>query len=169
MRVGRWLKHASRTPRSVDRAFPPTVLKRIEEAIAAGEVTHRGEVRLAVEAALPWSYLKRDAPVRERAEMLFAKLRMWDTDERNGVLIYVELADHGIEIVADRSLARAVAPEVWPPIVARMAERFRAGDFEGGAIAGIDQVGQLLAQHFPAREGAANRNELPNRPVILGR
>ena len=169
MRVGRWLKHAARTPRSVDRAFPPTVLKRIEEAIAAGEVTHRGEVRLAVEAALPWSYLKRDAPVRERAEMLFAKLRMWDTDERNGVLIYVELADQGIEIVADRSLARAVAPEVWPPIVARMAERFRAGDFEGGAIAGIDQVGQLLAQHFPAREGAANRNELPNRPVILGR
>ena len=169
MRVGRWLKHASRTPRSVDRAFPPTVLKRIEAAIAAGEVTHRGEVRLAVEAALPWSYLKRDAPVRERAEMLFAKLRMWDTDERNGVLIYVELADQGIEIVADRSLARAVAPEVWPPIVARMAERFRAGDFEGGAIAGIDQVGQLMAQHFPAREGAANRNELPNRPVILGR
>jgi uncharacterized membrane protein len=94
---------------------------------------------------------------------------MWDTDERNGVLIYVELADQGIEIVADRGLARAVPPEVWPPIVAQMVKRFRAGDFEGGAIAGIEQVGRLMAQHFPGREGAENRNELPNRPVILGR
>lgn len=169
MVVGRWLKHAARTPRAVDRAFPPAVLQRIEEAIAAGEVTHRGEIRFAVEAVLPWSYLKRNAPVRERADMLFAKLRMWDTDERNGVLIYVELADHGIEIVADRGLARAVSPEVWPSIVARMAERFRAGDFAGGAIAGIEQVGRLMAQHFPARAGAENRNELPNRPLIMGR
>jgi len=169
MGIGRWLKHASRTPRAVDRAFPPAVLTRIEQAIAAGEGRHRGEIRFAVEAALPWSYLKRDAPVRQRAEMLFAKLRIWDTDERNGVLIYVELADHGIEIVADRGLARVVPPQAWPPIVAQIAERFGAGDFEGGAVAGVEQVGQLLALHFPAREGGENRNELPNRPVVLGR
>jgi uncharacterized membrane protein len=169
MRIGRWIRHAARTPRAVDRAFPPTVLGRIEEAIRDSEVRHRGEIRLAVEAALPWSYVKRDAPVRERAEMLFAKLRMWDTDERNGVLIYVELADQGIEIVADRGLARVVPPQAWPPIVAQMAERFRAGDFEGGAKAGIDGVARLLAEHFPAREGEVNRNELPNRPYVGGR
>lgn len=169
MKLARWLKHVLRTPRAVDRALPPPALARIEQAIAEGEATHRGEVRLAVEASLPWSYLKRDAPVRERAEMLFAKLRVWDTDERNGVLIYVELADHGIEIVADRGVARAVAPQAWPPIIAAMAQRLREGHFEGGLLAGIDAVNRLLAQHFPATEGARNRDELPNRPWVGGR
>jgi uncharacterized membrane protein len=169
MKLARWLRHALRSRRAVDRALPPAALGRVEQAIAASEATHRGEIRLAVEAALPWSYLKRDAPVRQRAEMLFAKLRVWDTDERNGVLIYVELADRGIEIVADRGIVRAVAKDAWPPIVAAMAERFRSGDFEGGVIAGIEQVGRLLAEAFPAVEGRRNDDELPNRPVIVGR
>jgi len=169
MALARWIRHRLRSPRAVDRALPPAALDRIEKAIAAGETSHRGEIRIAVETSLPWSYLKRDAPVRQRADMLFAKLRVWDTDERNGVLIYVELADRGIEIVADRGVARVVPPEAWPPIVAAIGERFRAGDFAGGMVAGIEQVGRLLAQHFPAREGERNLNELPNRPVIVGR
>jgi uncharacterized membrane protein len=169
MRLLRWFKHALRWPGTVDRALPNEALDRIERTIADGETRHRAEIRLAVEGALPWSYLKRDAPVRERAEMLFAKLRVWDTDERNGVLIYVELADHGIEIVADRGVARIIANDAWPSIVAAMAERFRANDFPGGMVAGVERVGALLAQHFPARAAEVNANELPNRPVILGR
>ena len=169
MALARWLRHRLRARLAVHRVLPPAALDRIEAAIAAGEATHRGEIRIAVEASLPWSYLKRDAKVRERAEMMFAKLRVWDTDERNGVLVYVELADHGIELVADRGAARVVPAEAWPPIVAAMAERFRGGDFEGGVVAGIEQVARLLAQYFPAVEGSRNANELPNRPVILGR
>ena len=169
MKLTRWFKHVLRSPRAVDRALPRAALDAIEQAIAAGEATHRGEIRLAVEAALPWSYLKRDARVRERAEMLFAKLRVWDTDERNGVLVYVELADQSVEIVADRGVARAVPQDVWPPIIAAMAGRFRVGDFEGGLVAGIVQLNALLAQHFPAIEGRTHPNELPNRPLIVGR
>ncbi len=167
MKVARWLRHALRSPRAVDRVLPPAALDRIEQAIATGEAAHRGEIRLAVEAALPWSYLKRDAPVRQRAEMLFAKLRVWDTDERNGVLIYVELADRGIEIVADRGVARAADRVVWVPVVTRIAERFRTGDFEGGLLAGIGDVSRLLAQHFPPRAGGRDEDELPNRPALL--
>ena len=169
MGLARWIRHRLQLPGAVNRALPPAALDRIEQAVAATEATHRGEIRLAVEASLPASYLRRDAPVRQRAEMMFAKLRVWDTDERNGVLIYVELADQGIEIVADRGLVRLVPADAWPPIVAAMAERFRAGDFAGGMVAGIEQVGRLLAQHFPARAGEHNPDELPNRPVILGR
>jgi uncharacterized membrane protein len=165
----RWLKHGLRAPRTVARAFPPATLARIEQAISQGEAAHRGEIRFAVESALPWSYLKRDAPVRERAEMLFAKLRVWDTDERNGVLLYVELADHGIEIVADRGIAAHVPREGWQAICDDIARRFAAGEFEGGVVAGVERIGDLLALHFPAVEGAANRDELPNRPVVLDR
>ncbi len=169
MRLRRWMRHLLRSPKAVDRALGPEALARIEQAITDGEARHRGEIRLAVEASLPWSYLKRDAPVRERAEMLFAKLRVWDTDERNGVLIYVELADHGIEIVADRGAARAISADAWAPIVRAMAERFAAGQFEAGISAGIAEVNRLLAQAFPSTEDRHNRDELPNRPVILGR
>lgn len=169
MQLLRWFRHALRWPGAVDRALPREALDRIERAIADGETRHRAEIRLAVEGELPWSYLKRDAPVRERADMLFAKLRVWDTDERNGVLIYVELADHGIEIVADRGVARVIANDAWVPVVTAMAERFRAHDFAGGMIVGVERIGALLAQHFPARGAEVNANELPNRPVILGR
>lgn len=169
MSLARWIRHRLRSPREIDRALPPAALERIERAITQGELAHRGEIRFAVEPGLPWSYLKRDAPVRERAEMLFAKLRVWDTDERNGVLFYVELADHGIEIVADRGIASQVAREAWQAICREVAQRFAAGEFEGGVVAGIERIGDLLAQHFPARAGERNADELPNRPVILGR
>jgi uncharacterized membrane protein len=169
MGLARWLRHWRRTPRAVDRVLPAAALERIERAIAQGEAAHRGEIRFAVEAALPWSYLKRDAPARERAEMLFAKLHVWDTDERNGVLLYVELADHDIEIVADRGIAAQVPAGQWQAICRDVAQRFAAGEFEGGVVAGIERIGDLLAQHFPAREGERNADELPNRPVIVGR
>ena len=169
MGMSRWLRHWLRAPRAVDRTLPPEALERVERAITQGEAAHRGEIRFAVEARLPWSYLKRDAPVRQRAEMLFAKLRLWDTDERNGVLLYVELADQGIEIVADRGIAAHVAPEQWQAICRDMAQRFAAGEFEGGVVAGIERIGDLLAQHFPAGEGERNADELPNRPVVIGR
>jgi uncharacterized membrane protein len=169
MGVARWLRHWLRMPRAVDRLLPPAALERIERAIAQGEMAHRGEILFVVEPRLPWSYLRRDAPVRQRAEMLFAKLRAWDTDERNGVLLYVELADHGIEIVADRGIAALVGQERWQAICQEVAQRFAAGEFEGGVVAGIERVGDLLAQHFPAREGERNADELPNRPLVVGR
>jgi uncharacterized membrane protein len=169
MGFARTLKHLLRRRRAVDRVLPPPALERIEQAIAQGEAVHRGEIRFAVEAALPWSYLRRDARVRERAEMLFAKLRVWDTEERNGVLFYMELADHGIEIVADRGIAVKVPNEQWQVICRDVAQRFAAGEFEGGVIAGIERISDLLALHFPAIEGRPNVDELPNRPVIAGR
>ena len=169
MSVVRWLRHWFKTPYAVRKAYSEQALERIQQAIADSERSHSGEIRFAVEAALPWSYLKRDAPVRQRAEMLFAKLRVWDTDERNGVLIYVELADRGIEIVADRGVARAADRAVWAPVVTRIAERFRAGDFEGGLLGGIDETHRLLARHFPPRADGRDEDELPNRPVIVGR
>lgn len=162
----RLLRHAFTTPAALRRAFPPAALQRIQQAIAAAEAATSGEIRFAVESSLPWSYLRRDAPARERALMLFAKLRVWDTEANNGVLIYVELADHGIEIVADRGIARHVTAAEWRAIVDTMRERFRRREFEAGVIAAVAAVGELLARHFPAA-GDENPDELPNRPVVL--
>ena len=166
-KIGRWLRHSIKTPHSVDRAFPPAVLKRIQDAIAEGELAHSGEIRFAVEAALPWSYLKRDAPARERADMVFAKLRVWDTEDNNGVLIYVELADHRIEIVVDRGIARHVPNARWDEVSKMMRERFQAGEFEAGSIAAVHAVSALLAERFRLADGARNPNQLSDAPTVL--
>src|SRR5512137_2921435 len=131
----RTLRHWMTSPRAVRRAFPEDSLQRIGAAISAEEALHSGEIRFAIEASLPVSYLRRDAPARERATMMFAKLGVWDTEQNNGVLIYVEMADQQIEIVADRGIGRCVPADEWNAIAAAMRDRFRRGEFEAGAIA----------------------------------
>lgn len=166
-KIKRWLRHSIKTPQSVNRAFPSAVLQRIQNEIAEGERMHSGEIRFAVEAALPWSYLKRNAPARERADMVFAKLRVWDTEDNNGVLIYVELADHRIEIVADRGIARHVPNARWEDVSKMMRERFQAGEFEAGSIAAVRAVSALLAERFRLPDGARNPNQLSDAPTVL--
>jgi uncharacterized membrane protein len=167
MSIVRWLRHWFKTPHAVRRAFSEEALERIQQAIAESETSHSGEIRFAVEAALPWSYLKRDAAARQRAAMVFAKLRVWDTEQNNGVLIYVELADHSIEIVADRGMAARVPRPEWDAICAVMRDHFGSGRFEQGAVEGIRAVGALMARHFPLAAGERNPNELSNRPAVL--
>lgn len=167
MDIARLLKHWTATPGRVRRAFPEQTLERIRAAIVESESTHSGEIRFAVEAALPISYLRRDAPARQRALMMFAKLRVWDTEFNNGVLIYVELADHQIEIVADRGIASCVPEDEWNAIAARMRDAFRAKSFESGTIEAVHVIGALLARHFPLAEGERNPNELPDEPAVL--
>lgn len=167
MEILRTLRHWMTTPRAVRRAFPEEALQRIGAAIGEGEKSHSGELRFAIEASLPLSYLRRDAPARERATMMFSKLRVWDTEQNNGVLIYVEMADQQIEIVADRGLGQLVTNDEWSEIATAMRDRFRSGEFEAGAIAGIRAAGVLLARHFPLAEGERNPNELPDQPAVL--
>ncbi|MEJ7688865.1 MAG: TPM domain-containing protein, partial [Variovorax sp.] len=120
-----------------------------------------------VEAGLPTSYLWRDAPPRERAIMMFGKLRVWDTADNNGVLIYLLLADHAIEIVADRGIDARVSAAEWAAMTQRMAGAFREGRFEDGVTQALEEVSALLVQHFPLAEGAADRNELPDAPIVI--
>jgi len=167
MEILRTLRHWLTTPRAVRRTFSEEALKRIREAIVESERTHSGEIRFAVESALPMSYLRRDAPARERALMMFAKLRVWDTEQNNGVLVYVEMADHQIEIVADRGIARHVTDAEWKAIAGVMRDRFRTGAYEAGAIEAVQAVGAVLTRHFPLNEGERNPNELPDYPVVL--
>ena len=165
MDSARVLRHLTTGQRATRRKFPVAALLAIETAIQGGELRHSGEVRFAVEHALePMSVLRGETP-RERAVAIFTRLRVWDTEHNSGVLIYVLLADHAVEIVADRGIHKKVAQEAWQAICRHMETEFRAGRFEAGALGGIVAVHELLARHFPA--SARNPDELPNRPVVL--
>ncbi|MDE2368592.1 MAG: TPM domain-containing protein [Burkholderiales bacterium] len=166
-RLTRIARHRWHDEADVRRALDAAAMARLKERIAASEQHHSGEIRVCVEAGLPLSYLWRHATARERAVALFGKLRIWDTDHRNGVLIYLLLAEHAIEIVADRGLARRVDAQTWPRLLAGMSEAFRSHRFEAGLNDAIAAVDELLVRHFPLAPGAANPNELSDDVTVL--
>ena len=165
-RLMRILKHRWIDEADTRRAIPPALVEQLARRVAASEKRHSGEVRIYVEAGLPLSYLWRDARPRERAITMFGKLRVWDTEQNNGVLIYLLLAEHAIEIVADRGLAQKVDPGTWQAIVRHMGEAFRQGRFEDGLTQALEEVSALLVEHFPLAPGAADANELPDEPML---
>ena len=148
------------------RRFPAALLDEMAAAIVAGERRHLGEVRFAIESRLaPLAVLEGfDSPARAR--QVFAQLRVWDTEHNSGVLFYVLMAEHRIEIVADRGIAAKVAASEWNDICARMQEHFARGQWRDGSLEGIAAANALLARHFPG-DGQANPDELPDRPILL--
>lgn len=169
-RIKRLIKHRWQDDASATRAVSPAMVQRLQTRVAASEQGHAGEIRIYVEAGLPTSYLLRDAPtreiIRERALSLFGKLRVWDTANNNGVLIYLLLAEHAIEIVADRGLNQWVTQQDWQAMVERMRTAFQEHRFEDGLGQAVDEVNTLLTQHFPLAAGTHNPNELPDRPIV---
>lgn len=158
----RWIDEAE-----VRRALPEAAMQRLAGRVAASERRHSGEIRVCVEAGLPMSYLWRHAPARERAVMLFGKLRVWDTAHNNGVLVYLLLAEHAIEIVADRGIHSQVDAAEWAAMAQRMSAAFREGRFEDGLTQALEEISALLVEHFPLGEGEVDVNELPDEPVVL--
>ena len=164
-RLLRILRHRWLDDSDVRRALPEAALKRIEDRVAASEKRHTGEIRVCVEAGLPWSYLWRRLAARDRAVALFGKLRVWDTAANNGVLIYVLMADRKVEIVADRGIAARVPKAEWEAICRGVEGAFRAGRYGAGVAEGVRAVGAVLARHFPHKGG--DRNEQRNAPTFL--
>ena len=170
----RWLDESD-----AHRAIPPELVERLMQRVAASEARHGGQIRICVEAGLPFSYLwrhvRRGVPmrqvIRQRAVTMFGKLRVWDTERNNGVLIYLLLAEHAIELVADRGLNAFVPPAEWQAMVQRMGQAFRAQRFEDGLTQALEEVSAVLVAHFPqgnAENQAQDRpNELPDAPVVL--
>ena len=147
------------------RAFSRPTLRSIERTIGESEQSHAGEIRFAVEAALPLSMLLSGESSRDRAVELFSRLRIWDTEHNNGVLVYVLLADHAVEIVADRGINAKIAPQEWEAICDAMQLAYGRGEFKQGSVEGLKAIAQHLSLHFAA--GAAYLNELPDAPIVL--
>ncbi|MDD5581516.1 MAG: TPM domain-containing protein [Methylobacter sp.] len=165
--IKRWLVHTFIPPWRWRMAFSANVLKEIENAIKQSECLHRGELRFAIENALASGWVWRGMSAQQRALDVFSNLRVWDTEENSGVLIYLLLADREVHILADRGITRHVPQTEWDQIAQVMQKEFRAGNFRLGSLQGIARVTDLLAAHFPPNEDRPN--ELPDQPVIVKR
>jgi uncharacterized membrane protein len=146
------------------RVFPKPLLRTIEQAVTASERSHFGELRFVVEATLPIHCLLRDQSPRARAIELFSQLGIWDTENNSGVLIYVQLIDRRVEIVADRGINTRVGQTFWSAICRRIEQAFSEGRFEQGALLALSEITAALAEHFPASRD--NPDELSNSPLI---
>lgn len=161
----RMKRHLLTTASAGRRAFPQTTVKAIEAAIAEGETLHRAEVCLIIEAALPLQAIMHGVTARERASALFTQHRIWDTEENCGVLIYINLADHKVEIVTDRAVGRLIAARDWQAICHSMTQGFARGTFHDSTLAALTRINALLQQHFPAN--GTRPNQITNQPIIL--
>jgi uncharacterized membrane protein len=165
MNMARLVRHLLLPDAWLQRKFSRATLQAIARAITESERSHGGELRFAVEATLPTVALLRGQSARERALEVFSDLRVWDTEHNSGVLVYVQLADQRVEIVADRGINARVTQDAWEAICRKLETEYRNGGFERGSLAAIAEITALLQRHFPAT--GVNPDELPNRPAVL--
>jgi uncharacterized membrane protein len=165
MKLSRLLRHLFASHQQTRRRFTPAVLAEIEAAIRQAERGHAGEIRFAIDTALPLAHLWHDRGPRERALEVFARLHVWDTSANNGVLIYVLLADRAVEIIADRGVSALVPTAEWEGVCRQVEAHYRAGRYAEGSRIAVEGVGRILSRHFPATGGTAD--ELPNQPILL--
>jgi uncharacterized membrane protein len=139
----------------------------LAELIEQSELQHTGEIAIAFETRLPYSYLVRQARARERAWTVFSKMQVWDTPDDNGVLIYFLVAERRIEIVADRGIARLLEQTTWDAWVHELYTALHNNELHTGLNSVIAQIGATLAQHFPQSESLETDNRSTNQPQIL--
>jgi uncharacterized membrane protein len=127
---------------------------RVEAAIREAERQTSGEVVVSV---APWFW----GSVRKAADRAFARLGVARTKDHNGILFFVVPGRRTFVVLGDSGIHARVGPEFWQKVADAVSERFRASDFTGGLVLGIETVGRELATHFPY-DGATDRNELPD-------
>ncbi|MFN3946210.1 MAG: TPM domain-containing protein [Allosphingosinicella sp.] len=103
--------------------------------------------------------------VHRRAIQLFRTGCELKTRGRTGILLYLSLAEHRAEIVADRAIHEQVEPEVWGEAMAALVEEVKAGRPGAGMAAAVERIGAVLAEILP--KTLDNPNELPDRLVEL--
>ncbi len=163
--IKRLFRHLFIWPGIISRYFPVETMRRIEAAIAKSESMHLGEICFVVETNLHVFDIFRKKSAKKRAVEVFSQRQVWDTEQNNGVLIYLLLADHDFEILADRGIHHHVGGAGWEQICQEMEKLFRQGLFEAGVLYGIAQIGERLTQHYPAN--GKGINELHNAPIII--
>ncbi|RDK06617.1 TPM domain-containing protein [Cupriavidus lacunae] len=162
----RALQHIATTAGAARKRFPAEAQQQLHEAVHAGEAHHRGEIRVVIEASLPVGHAWAGVTPRERARFLFGALEVWNTMDHTGVLLYINLADHAVELLADRGINASVGPAIWRELCDELAQGLKQDLSVRPVLATVARINALLTTHFPS-DGRPNPNELDDRPVFL--
>lgn len=133
-------------------------LKAISDAIRSAELRTSGEIRVSIRDRR--AKKDRSLVIERLAWGEFEHLGMTRTKKRNGVLIFLLLRDRQLSIVADEGIHAKVEAGLWQRLVDQMVQRFQKKEYLGGLIHTVEEVGKVLAQHFPKLPDDVN--ELPD-------
>ena len=133
--------------------FTASEQEAIQASIATAELNTSGEIRLHVDDKCPGD------PVA-KAIQVFEKLKMHETELRNGVLIYLAVKDHKLAIIGEKGIDEAVPDDFWDVIKNDLVSRFKEGKYTEGLVEGIHASGEQLKAHFPYQSD--DTNELSN-------
>jgi uncharacterized membrane protein len=135
--------------------------------VHVAEQRSTGQIVVAMEAALSLEHLLDGITPQQRARQVFQELRVWDTADNNGILLFLLLADHDFEIVADRGIHDHVGTAAWEAICQQLETKLRENVHADALIPAINQLGDLLATHYALGAGASRANELPDSAILL--
>jgi uncharacterized membrane protein len=149
------------TPEWVKSVFSERDLGAIADAVGRVESSAAAEVRVHLERHIPRPVVGQPPDALTRAVTLFRKLGMQRTRRRNGVLLYLALEDHKLAIVGDEAIHARVGPEYWDRVRDLMVGHLRGHEPREAVVRAVEEVGRVLAEHFPRTPGA-DGGELSN-------
>ncbi len=132
----------------------------IIKAIKEAEQNTSGEIRIYVETRCKY------VEPLDRAAEIFWSLKMDQTEDKNGVLIYIALKDHQYAVYGDKGIHEKLGDEFWRKEVEMMATHFSANHFVEAVVNVIHDIGEVLSIHFPYVK-QVDRNELPD-DIVFG-
>ncbi len=159
----RWFKHSFCWIRT-SQYFSQQDELDIAQAVQRAELNHHAEIRVVIEAHLP-SDQAYHVDCTTRSKQLFADLGVWDTQHNTGILLYINLCERRIELLADRGIHAQVTSVYWQQACEQMAEAFQHDAFKQGVIAVIEQLTTLLQRYM--QQVLHNNNEISNSPILL--
>jgi uncharacterized membrane protein len=148
----------------VKHHFPTMALRQLADQVSLSEQKHNGQIRFVIESNLSTADVSHNITARQRAQYWFAHLGVWDTTQRNGILVYVLFADRAVEIIADRGINAYVPIEKWQQICTNITMSFQHEQYIQGLSQGLNELTVLLANYFPHRPSALN--ELPDEVIL---
>jgi uncharacterized membrane protein len=146
-------------PTWIAEVFTEADLRAIADRVRAAEATTSAEIRVHLEPRVPRGPLGRVRDPLDRARDVFTRLAMHETRERNGVLVYLALRDHKLAIFGDAGVHARVGDAYWAGLRDLMVDGFRHGAGRAALVRAVDEVGSVLARHFPRRPDDVNELE----------
>ncbi|WP_019519464.1 TPM domain-containing protein [Faucicola boevrei] len=160
----RWWRQVFFIPCIHNRWLTQQAQAELSKAVSQAETGHRGEVFLVIENTLPL-HIARTQDSRDRAVQVFADYGVWDTADNTGVLVYLNVCEHRLEIVADRGINQHVLPTMWQAMCDKALTQIKADKPVVGLVGLLDDIGQLLRQYYQQTDTAGN--ELSDTVVYL--
>ena len=161
----RLIRHSLRGRWLVKKYFSKKDLLELAERIGKSENKHRAEIKIIIEASLNLTDVFKGKRAIDRAIDLFSMFRVWDTQENSGVLIYLMLTDHKLEILADRGIHKALGHDYWDKLNHKIIQNFKNKEYKKGIIYAIDQVTKEMVKLFPKK--GKDPDEISNEVIIL--